>query len=77
MIGVTSLAHPRAGDYRVMLAVSAPKGGAELLSNIRHIEEYDRRKPSSSQRLTGDLCLLASKYFIGAGINANWRQSYR
>ena len=49
-----SLAHPRAGDSRIMLAVSVPQGGAELLSNIRHIEEYDRRKPSSSQRQMAD-----------------------
>ena len=53
-----SLAHPRAGDSRVTLAVSVPQGGAELLSNIRHVEEYDRRKPSPSRkaygRLTGD-----------------------
>ena len=77
MIGVMSLAHPRAGDSRVMLAVSVPQGGAELLSNIRHIDEYDRRKPSSSQRLTGDLCCSRQNNFIGAGINANWRQSYR
>jgi hypothetical protein len=38
--------------------VSVPQGGAELLSNIRHVEEYDRRKPSPSRkaygRLTGD-----------------------
>lgn len=57
-----------------------PEDEAELLSDIRYIDERGNKSPLSTaegRRTRGLKFARVKNNFSGAGINATWRRSYR
>jgi hypothetical protein len=72
--------HPAQGTSRILQAVLMPEDDAELLSDIRYIDEPGHDsflRSRTGHRPTEVLFARAKNNFNGAGINANWPRSYR